>query len=248
MRTREHRELFRLEDIYWWFVGRRELVRQIVTRFARPGRQIIFDAGCGTGGTLSRLTGLGALIGCDTSEFALRLCHERGLQQLVAASVQALPFAADSFSAVLSCDVLEHVTDDRQALQEMTRVLQPGGILVLTVPAHPFLWSEHDEALSHQRRYTAKGLRQLLEGNGTPIEKLSPVVSGAFLPILLFRLLQKLRPRAPEEPRTDLRILPAFLNNWLITILRLENWLLKSFNLPVGTSLVAVARKPEQSS
>lgn len=245
MRVREHRELYRLEDIYWWFIGRRELARLMACRYAGEGPLRILDAGCGTGGTLSQLADLGTPVGCDNSEFALRLCHERGLHLLAAASVQELPFATGSFDVVLSCDVLEHVLDDRAALREMTRVLRPGGTLILTVPAHPFLWSEHDEALSHLRRYTARGLRRLLEETGTTVAKLSPVVSVAFLPILLFRLLQRLRPKGPDEPRTDLRILPAFLNALLVSFLRLENWLLGRLNLPVGTSLLAVVRKPD---
>jgi len=124
-------------------------------------------------------------------------------------------------------------------------VLQPGGHLIITVPAHRFLWSEHDEALAHRRRYSARELRHKLQEAGATVVKLSPVVVAAFGPILAFRLAQRLRPKLPDEPRTDLRVLPAWLNGLLIGALRLENWLLRALNLPVGTSLVAVARKRE---
>ena len=243
MRSREHREMYGLEEVYWWFIGRRELVRQMVRRCAPAGPKRLLDAGCGTGGTLRELSGLGELHGCDRSEYALRLCRERGFELLTAARVEQLPYAGSSFDVVLSCDVLEHLADDRLALREMLQVLKPGGCLVLTVPAHRFLWSEHDEALAHVRRYSARELRVKLEESGAQVAKLSPVVTAAFAPILLFRLLQRLRPKGPDDPKTDLRILPHALNSLLIAALRAENWLLRFMNLPVGTSLVAVARK-----
>lgn len=244
MKAREHLELYQLEETYWWFIGRRELVAQMVARYCQQARPAILDAGCGTGGTMAQVAHLGRVIGCDRSVYALAFCRDRGFSELVAGDVCALPFASASLDVCLSCDVLEHTPDDRQAVQELVRVLRPGGTVVLTVPAHRFLWSEHDEALEHRRRYSARELRQLLQESGMQLEKLSPVVVGVFVPILLFRLLQRLRPKAPEEPRTDLRVLPGLINGLLIQGLRLENWLLRRLNLPVGTSLVAVARKP----
>lgn len=243
MQAREHLELFQLEDIYWWFVGRRRLVRQLIASYAPARSCRLLDAGCGTGGTMQRVADLGEIHGCDYSEYALQFCRQRGFTLLSAASVMALPYLDTCCDVVISCDVLEHLTDDVVAIREMLRLLRPGGVLILTVPAHQFLWSEHDEALRHQRRYSARELRRQLEEAGARVEKLSPVVTVAFLPILLFRLLQRLRPKAPEEPKTDLRILPPALNSMLVGVLRIENWLLRYINLPTGTSLVAVARK-----
>lgn len=248
MKAREHLELYQLEETYWWFIGRRELVAQMVTQYHRGTAPVILDAGCGTGGTMAQVAPLGRVIGCDTSSYALGFCRQRGFRELVAGDVSALPFASGSMDVVLNCDVLEHTHDDRVALAELVRVLRPGGTLVLTVPAHRFLWSEHDEALEHRRRYAARELRQLLQDSGMLVAKLSPVVVGVFLPILLFRLMQRLRPKAPDAPRTDLRVLPKFANDLLVQVLRLENWLLRRMNLPVGTSLVAVAHKPGDQS
>lgn len=243
MKTRDYQELYNLEETYWWFVGRRLLVRQMVEHYAGRANLRLLDAGCGTGGTLSRMVGLGDLHGFDYSEFALGFCRQRGFSLLAAGDLTALPYRTGVFDVVLSCDVLEHVDDDHLGLAEMVRTLQPGGHLVLTLPAHTFLWSEHDEALSHRRRYSAKQLRRMLEEAGLEVVKLSPVVTVAFLPILAFRLLQRLSPHRSDEPKTDLRELPRPLNNLLVGVLRLENWLLRGLNLPVGTSLVAVARK-----
>jgi len=243
MRSREYQELYNLEDTYWWFVGRRQLVRQLLQRHVHDARARVLDAGCGTGGTMKELTGQGELYGCDFSPVALSFCRRRGFARLAAGDITALPYANHSFRAVISCDVLEHLADDRAGLREMLRVLEPGGTLIVTVPAHRFLWSEHDEALSHLRRYSARELRRLLQEAGAEVVKLSPVVVAAFAPILAFRLLQRLHPKQPGKPRTDLRVLSPWLNNLLIGALTLENWLLRYVNLPVGTSLVAVARK-----
>lgn len=243
MRTTELADMYQLEETYWWFVGRRELVRQMVLRYAK-GRQVkLLDAGCGTGGTLARVGDIVEAHGCDLSDYALGCCLQRGFRCLAAGDLMRLPYTAAAFDLVVSCDVLEHLPDDRVGLSEIMRILKPGGYLVMTVPAHQFLWSEHDEALSHLRRYSARQLRQLLQEAGADVVKLSPVVVVAFFPIMIFRLLQRLRPKKPEEPKTDLRVLPSPLNTLLISFLRLENWLLRYVNLPVGTSLVAVARK-----
>jgi SAM-dependent methyltransferase len=244
MRSRDYEELYALEDTYWWFIGRRQLVRQLTQRYVRERDARLLDAGCGTGGTLEQLKGLGDLHGCDYSPVALAFCRTRGFERLASGDLAALPYADDSFRAIVSCDVLEHLPDDHAGLREMVRVLQPGGHLVVTVPAHSFLWSEHDEALGHLRRYSARELRRMLQEVGAEVVKLSPVVVVAFGPILLFRLLQRVHPKRPDEPRTDLRVLRPWLNNLLIATLKLENWLLRAINLPVGTSLVAVARKP----
>ena len=245
MKPRDYHDLFQLEDTYWWFVGRRQLVRQLLERDVSDTQVRVLDAGCGTGGTMKQLGGAGEVHGCDYSPVALSLCRMRGFDRLASGDVAALPYADQSFRAVISCDVLEHLPDDRAGLREMARVLQPGGVLIITVPAHRFLWSEHDEALAHRRRYSARELRRLLEEVGAEVVKLSPVVVVAFGPILVFRLLQRLRPKLPGEPRTDLRVLKPWLNNLLIGALKLENWLLRYINLPVGTSLVAVARVRE---
>jgi SAM-dependent methyltransferase len=245
MKAREYQEIYDLEETYWWFVGRRSLVRQMVAHFAPAGDLRLLDAGCGTGGTMKRLEGLGLIYGCDLSEEALTYCRQRGFTLLAAGSVVELPFQSASLDVVLSCDVLEHLPDDAAGLAEMVRVLKPGGCLVLTVPAHRFLWSEHDEALAHVRRYSAKELRKRLQEAGLRVTKLSPVVTLTFLPILAFRLLQRLHRHRPGEPQTDLRILPPAINRLLIGALHFENWLLRGVSLPVGTSLVAVARKAD---
>lgn len=248
MRTREYEEIYTLEDTYWWFVGRRHLVRRLLQRhWPEAGKEPlnILDVGCGTGGTMKALDDLGEVYGCDVSWTALTFCRERGFERLVATSAEALAIEDNSFDALVNCDVLEHIKDDREAIAQMYRILRPGSPLILTVPAHPYLWSEHDEALAHLRRYTRTEFQDKLQEAGFRIEKLSAAVSCVFPIILAFRMLQRLVRKPSDEPRTDVRILPGPINSVLVMVLHLETWLMKYIDLPIGTSFAAVARKPE---
>ncbi len=253
MRASELRKMRKLEDTYWWFVGRRHLVRDLIERFA-PDRDplTILDAGCGTGGTLEHLRGMGELWGCDIATEALEACRARGFEHIECCSVQSLDFPDERFDVVISCDVLEHMEADDRAMAEMARVLRPGGILVLTVPAHRWLWSAHDEALDHLRRYETAGLRRLIEGAGLEIELYSKAVAismPAILASVAYRRLRRLfSGRGEKADQTALFELPTPLNRALIWMLDVETWLMRYISLPIGASLVAVARKSERAS
>jgi SAM-dependent methyltransferase len=143
-------------------------------------------------------------------------------------------------------DVLEHVDDDLQALNEFQRVLRPDGFLLVTVPAYRFLWSEHDEALAHRRRYSASELHVKLTRAGFRVLKRSYVVFFAFFPIATYRLFRGLFPKDPFTPKASHVVLPAFLNRFLIASLKLEAYLTRAINLPMGTSIVVLAQKGQQ--
>ena len=204
---------------------------------------MIFDIGCGTGATLTGLARFGQVTGMDFSLDALEFCRRRDHPTLVHARGEALPFASDSADIITALDLLEHIPDDAAAAREFARVLRPGGLLLITVPACPMLWSEHDEALDHLRRYRARQLRAVLEGAALQVEQLSFCITFLLLPIAVLRLLQRIRPHRRGGPQTALIVPPTFINTLLTKLVMLENrWLLR-FRLPVGVSLVAVARK-----
>jgi SAM-dependent methyltransferase len=244
--TRDELErMYRVEDTYWWFIGRRRLVRALIKRLLPgPRQRRILDVGCGTGGTLDAIGDLGDVWGADVSSDALDFCRERGITQLKLCAAESLCFEDGSFDAVISCDVLEHLDDDSVGLAEMKRVLRPGGYAIITVPAHKWLWSEHDVALEHRRRYNAKELRRKLHAAGLRIERFSYAVSLMFPALIAFRILRRLKPHS--RPQTEFLVLPKPLSDVLIAMLKVEELCVcTGLPLPPGASLVAAVSKPE---
>jgi SAM-dependent methyltransferase len=160
-----------------------------------------------------------------------------------------LPFADDSFDVVTMLDVLEHLRDDCCALEEVHRVLRPGGALVMSVPAYQTLWSAHDEALHHFRRYEFQSLRRLLRQNGFSVRILSFAMS--LMPPAAWLWRRFLLPFQPRRPRGATRHsegavlpeVPIAVNRALVKYLEAEGKIIARCPLRFGTSLVAVATK-----
>ena len=243
MNIAEYAEMYKLESFYWWFVARRQLldsfVKEIAPEFNRP---TILDVGCGTGINFSVLSRYGDAFSSDASEEALRFSKSRGIDGLVRSHVESLPFASSVFNMVTALDVLEHLDDDLTALDELLRVTMQGGVLVITVPAYGFLWSEHDEALHHRRRYAASELRNKLTNAGFEVERITYYITFLFFPILFMRFVQSVSKKSIRA-KTSHVILPGWLNSLLIAILGFERLLLRWINLPFGVSIVCLARK-----
>ena len=243
MNVGEYAEMYKLETFYWWFVSRRQLlddlVRELSAGFTRPA---ILDVGCGTGINHSVLSKYGPTVCTDPSAEAVAFSRSRGIGELAQSEIETLPFAASSFDIVTALDVLEHVDDDMTAMREILRVTRNGGVLLVTVPAYGFLWSEHDEALHHRRRYAASELRNKLTNAGFEVERITYYMSLLFFPILFIRFVQSLTKRSIEA-KTSHVILPAWLNRLLVGILGFERLLLRRMNLPFGVSIVCTARK-----
>lgn len=243
MQPAELTKMYELEDSYWWFVARRDLAHSLVQRFfhSRPGR--LLDVGCGTGATLRTLGSFGLAVGLDYSRLALDYCRRRGQRALVQADAERLPFADGSFDAVTLLDLLEHV-DDELAMREVARVLRPGGWVFITVPAVPAVWSEHDEALQHRRRYLRPRLARIIRQAGLDVCLMSYAILLLFWPIFAFRVAQRtLRPPRPGKAKTAIIPLSEPLNRLFIAMLWVESRLLMRLRLPFGISLVAVARR-----
>ncbi|MBI3650454.1 MAG: class I SAM-dependent methyltransferase [Acidobacteria bacterium] len=243
MNTPEYAEMFKLESFYWWFVARRKLlektIKQVIVRFKNPA---MLDVGCGTGINYNVLSKYGETVSCDFSKDALTFAKSRGINNLVCSRVETLPFQSSSFDVITALDVLEHIDDDLAGLQELLRVTKPEGLLVITVPAYGFLWSEHDEALQHRRRYAASELRNKLTISGFEVERISYYITFLFFPIFIMRLLQSVFKKS-VYPKSSHIILPGWLNALLIGILGFERFLLNWINFPFGVSLICIARK-----
>lgn len=232
-----------MEDTYWWFRARRQMVRSLLGRHGVAPGALVLDAGCGTGGTFAALRDRWRVVGVDLSPAALRFCRQRGMDLAVVGDLVAPPLKGETFDAVVTCDVLEHIGDDRAAIRALFDVTRPGGVFVGTVPALQRLWSEHDEVLGHYRRYERGQLRSALEGAGWRIELLNYTVSLLLPSILLYRSLRRLRP-ARDAKMTDLVEMPPVINSLLWAVSASDAWLAERLPMPPGASFVAVARKP----
>lgn len=245
MNPAEYARMHAMEDWYWWFVARRAAAARFLRDYAPPERPLrILDAGCGTGGMLDLYRGWSDADACgvDVSPDALSFSRQRGHGRLAGSDLTLLPFRSGTFDVVTALDVIEHVADDSRAVEEISRVLRPGGILVASVPAYPFLWSSHDEALHHHRRYHMRQFRDLLQASGMRVERETHLVAALFPLAAAVRLAT--RHRKPGSHESTLPRMPPVVNQALIWIQSAELAVASRAPLPFGLSVLAVARKP----
>jgi SAM-dependent methyltransferase len=247
MEKAEYHAHYELEERYWWFRARRKLAFRILRRALRRKDGLrILDAGCGTGINLSGLARFGAAFGFDFAPEALAFCRQRGLSGLARADANRLPYKDASFDLLAFFDVLYHqgISDD-MALAEAARVLKTGGLILITDSALETLRGPHDEAMQGARRYDKKGLRTKLEGAGFEVIRLSYFFMTTFPAVYLKRHWETHRAaRHPEAGfRSDLPTSPGRLNGVLAGLLSIEAALAARRNLPIGSSIVALARK-----
>jgi SAM-dependent methyltransferase len=236
-----YREQFELEDTHWWFEGRRAVIWALLDR-ADVGRGLrILDAGCGTGRNLGEFASLGEVRGVDSSPEAIEFCHRRGVPGASEGRLESLPFDDDSFDLIFATDVLEHLEDDRMVMRELRRVAAPGGRLLATAPAYRWLWSQHDEAHHHFRRYTLARLRERLAAEGWETLEWSYFNTALLPPIAAVRTLARRRP--PTDGRPDLKLTPPLLNRLLLAPMKLEAAMIRrGVRLPAGVSIGVVCR------
>lgn len=244
----EYHKMHALESHYWWFQGRRRVILTLLDDLLRarqePGKPLMLDVGCGTGMLLADLKERGHAIGLDFAPVALQYCRERQLDELGRADVRHLPVRSSTVDVILALDLVEHVPDDVGLLNEFSRVLKPGGTALLSVPAHKNLWSKHDVALHHMRRYERSEFIQLIKDAGLEPVKYSYGVATAYLPAMVYRRIRRTVQSPDTKPSTDEFPLPRLVNTGLRKIMELEARWLRRHSLPFGLSLLCVARKP----
>ena len=230
-------------DVHWWYRGRRRILRAELEALGIDGCARLLDAGCGAGQTLALLAQFGEAIGVDPDARSVQLARAHGRHAVVGA-LPSLPFADEAFSACTCLDVIEHLDDDLAALLELRRVTAAGGALLVSVPAYQALWSAHDEANEHRRRYSARRLRALARAAGWEVERLTYFNSLLLPAVATVRLSERLRHR--QVARSDLDLTPGSLNGLLELPLRIEAAYLRTgARLPAGLSLLAVLRRTD---
>jgi SAM-dependent methyltransferase len=247
MEPAEYAVMHEQEMVHWWFRGRRALLDRLLARHVPAGAEPprLLDFGCGTGGNAVGYAALGPVVGVEPDREALRFAAGRSSTtrhrlDYCRALGTALPFARASYDAVVASDVLEHIADDAGAAREIARVLRPGGVFVFSVPAHPWLWSAHDVALWHQRRYRRAELVGLLVRAGFRIRWLSYWNSVLF-PVVAARRVIASR-RGDKTAASDTVLPSPWVNRALTGILHAESKALNWMRFPFGVSLVGVAQ------
>jgi len=249
MEKEYYKEYYRLETDHWVFSARRKIAlsmlgRRYLARCAQgASRPDILDAGTGTGVMLGELGRFGNATGLDISKDAVEFCRKRGLTSVVKGSVGSLPFHDSSFDIICAMDILEHLDDDGKALEEFHRALRPEGILLVTVPAHMFMWGPHDEINMHKRRYTLGEVSVKVRRAGFKIERISYFNFFFFPAAALIRVGRRIIFGDNLKPKSDLGAVPGPVNKVLEKIFSSERFLLKCCNLPFGVSVICVARR-----
>lgn len=233
-----------VDEHHWWYRGRRRVIRAELDRLPLPANARVLDAGCGSGRTLQELVAYGEVCGIELDAEAAEMARRREHGDVRVGRLEQLPWSDEAFDLITCLDVIEHVPDDVAALAELRRVCRPGGWLLVTVPAYQALWSQHDEANHHFRRYSRAGLRQATRAAGWQVQRVSSFNSLLLAPAAAVRLTQR-RLGTPNGYRGDLAVGPAWLNQVLERPLALEaGWLARGRTLPLGLSLLAVLQRP----
>ncbi|PAQ01861.1 class I SAM-dependent methyltransferase [Mesorhizobium mediterraneum] len=236
-----YRQMAATEDEHWWFCGRRAIAEAVIRHLDLPAKARIVEIGAGTGGNIQMLEQFGAVTAVEMSDLAREIAGEKTGRDFLAGHLpDNIPVAPQSCDLICLFDVLEHVAEDEASLAAIRQMLKPGGRVILTVPAHQWLWSTHDVGLHHMRRYSRNLLRERIEKAGFTIDRLSYTNAALFPAAVLARLLDRLRrPARPAGHATP----PKPVNAAMKAVFSAEGRIVPNASLPFGVSLLAVFRR-----
>lgn len=242
MEKAEYKAMFKVEEKHFWYRGMGRITGALLRKYLpQLTYNTILDAGCGTGGALLFLRKFGKVRGVDISPLAISYCKKRGLKNVKECSIEKLPFRDNTFDFLTCFDVIcqQEVKNDTRALAEFYRVLKPGGLLFLRIPAYNWLRSYHDVPLHTKHRYNTGEVSSLLKEVKFSILKLSYINTILFPLVLAKRLSSRFFP----HHHSDVTPLPPILNTLFFFPLIMESFLICSFNFSFGLSIIAVAKK-----
>jgi SAM-dependent methyltransferase len=224
---------------HWWYRARRKVLADLIRRtVCPPANARILEIGCGTGHNLPMLSGFGEVDAVELDEGARALAEARLGKPVMADPLPEMRGVPDAhYDMIGAFDVIEHIVDDRAALAAVASKLKPGGKLVMTVPAHQWMWSGHDVINHHQRRYSRRGLRALIGESPLKLEKIGYLNSLLFPIAVAQRFVSKVR----GSDGSGLGVPPAPLNAALEAVFAAERHLIGRVPLTPGLSLFAVA-------
>ena len=234
-----YQQMAELDDRHWWYRARRRILAALVRREARPPANAkILEIGCGSGHNLSMLADFGHVDGLELDDEMRALSEKRLGRKIMRSPLPELSEVKDkSYDLIGAFDVIEHIDDDHAALAAIATKLRPGGKFMMTVPAHPWMWTAHDVANHHKRRYSKRALRALIDGSPMRLEKIGYFNSLLFPLAVADRAAAKLR----GKDDGNVSLPPAPLNSALEAVFGAERYLVGRLPLPPGLSLFAVA-------
>jgi SAM-dependent methyltransferase len=253
MQTKKHTDL---EYIYahWWFASRTRALNNLMNQALPKVPELrLLDIGCGAGNMFYHLSKYGRVVGLEIDARPVKVARQRGYNVQQFDATKPMPFADNSFDAVTALDVIEHNEDDLAILRDSYRVLKPGGHVIITVPAFMWLWSHNDDLNAHIRRYTAGELQDKMKQAGFDSWRITYNNFFVFPPAAVLLLLRRFMQAEPElashhfdqeEFQVEMEPASPLVNTILTLVGKTEAALISRVDLPVGTSLIAIGRKP----
>ena len=240
MEQAAHRRMRELQNGHWWFDARRRILEGLISELKPPSGCRILEVGCGPGGNLPMLSRFGEVTGLEPDAGARRHAAASGVARVRAGTLpDGLDLPKDSFDLVCAFDVLEHVAEDQASVVALGELVRLGGWIAATAPAYPWMWSAHDEAHHHKRRYRRHEFEALFRAAGLTVVK-SSHFNAILLPLAVATRAIKwlLGLTSPDDS------MPApWLNKALLQLMASERGWLRRASLPLGLSLVVIARR-----
>jgi SAM-dependent methyltransferase len=228
---------------YWWYRARADLLQSALERFVGEPLRVL-DVGSADGPSVGWLRGRGKHVSLDIDPRGLDVGG-------VCGSALAMPFVDESFDLVAAFDVIEHCDPEAAALSELTRVLAPGGRLLISVPAYNWAWTQFDDINGHHRRYTRRRAVHAVRAAGLTVDRATYVFMSVFpffaADRLRTRLQEKLTGSLPRAPETNIVSLPQVspaIERTLLVLSQLDQMILRHADLPLGSSVVVAAHRP----
>lgn len=242
MRQDLYADLYRKEQHHWWHQSKRAIVLGLMLEHTRNENLKLLDVGCGTGGAMEAFSSYAQVYGLDSSKQAVQFCRNRGLTNVRHESIENTSYKPSQFDVVTLLDVLEH-TDEERVIPVIYRLVKPGGVLVVTVPAYGWLYSRWDRILGHKRRYTCSELTRSLEASHFSIVRTTYLYAFLLLPVMVIRAIKSLIYTDTSYP-SDFST-SKLINNFGRVAASIERFciLRMGVNIPLGLSIFAIARK-----